>query len=157
MIIAPTNHLVIAGRVFTDLTNLIIVYGFLSSNTRCTLRRAAAASGYTPSGLNKFRMQAFWLDRQVGVTNSGRTLQPGYSDNDVGWDSAAVFSTAKYLGGSGGWGPGQGQTIATNDFSQVREAAIDLQVPNGKFAFIELVGTAASGTSAFIGYGYEEA
>jgi hypothetical protein len=132
-----------------------MIYGFISSNARTTMRRAGVSSGYTPSGANKFRWLAARYERQNGAANTGRVIYPGYADNDVGWDSPTLFTTPKYLGGDQAWGFSGGDT-GNGLPSHVGEIAIDLLVLNAKFPFIQL-STGADGTTAVIGYGYEEA
>lgn len=140
--------LTVAGRVFTDLDNLKILRGRVadSTNSYGTFREENGSAGYTPSGLNNFRVRAI---RVIGDSGSG-DLYFGQSDDDVGASSAGAPTNFVPPGNSTVLG-----LIANLGVRNDIELPSDFLVENGKYLSLSGAATAASATVEV--YGYEEA
>ena len=90
-------YIIIGGRKFTDLTNLKTLYGYAAggASKKCTFR-TAVGDGYQVPVAKKFVVCA------VEFTGSAANsfCQLGYSDNNVGLDSATAFTNPVYPGGN---------------------------------------------------------
>lgn len=88
----------ISGRVFTDLSNLIVTYGSTdAANNRTTLRKQNGTSGYQiPVGKTYF----IWaIQAYVRTAGAGDFIGLAYADNDVGVTTNTAFTNAVYPGG----------------------------------------------------------
>jgi hypothetical protein len=134
-LVVPPSYipsLTVGGRVFTDLANLIILYGLVqgTTNVNGTFRRqtGTATAGYTPSGAKSFRALAIKTQVQHTTATASYGHVIGYSDNDVGVAAAAALTNFKQLGGgASGFG-----AINSNNLN-VFEYPIDFVVPNAKY------------------------
>lgn len=147
----PTNNtLTVGGRVFTDFTNLIVLYASFGGATPYSTARLMTGSGgtgYTPSGSNKFRVLAVQAFANGGAAGA---VGIGYGNTDIGFASAAASTTPVYPGGGSS---AQCLFMASSATVQA-EASMNFLVPNGKY--LQLLGDGVSYASCII-YGYEEA
>ncbi len=89
----------VGGRVFTDLTTLIVLAGGnLTINRYSTLRKPNGTAGYQVTVGKTLRIDAcrIWTTSTGGLCNVGLL----YGDTDVGLDSASAPTTAVSYGGS---------------------------------------------------------
>ena len=140
--------LIVGGRVFIDLDNLIILYGYAGANTACTPRKWNGSSGYTPSGSLKFVCLAV---KCTSFSVTAARSQFGSGNTDVGMDSASLPTSPVYVAGSSAV-----QELASGVSGSTGagpyETAVYFEIPNGKFAFCN--GTAGIDRSYLL-YGYE--
>lgn len=147
----PTPSLTIAGRVFTDLSNLIQLVAFVNGvgTGFCTFRKIGGVGGYTPSGAKSFRLAALQVEPTVAFATAGSIF---YSDNDLGVATNTAPINPVYPGGASGTGQSIPLVAASNG-SVVYQKAIDFTVINGKFLGIT---TANQNTTGSIyAWGYE--
>ncbi len=144
------DSLTIAGRTFTNLSGLIIVYGsILTTSHSATFRKANGASGYTPSGSLAFKGYALRLSPST-VASTGGSYSLAQSDNDVGLDSATSLTNPVYIAGSANaFAIAPPQTLAALPI----DFAIDIPVLNGKY--LTLNDSGGVGRIDAIVYGYE--
>ena len=127
MALIPTQTtLTIGGRVFTDLANLIVLYAGPGINSKSTFRTAGGSSGYTPSGSKTFVCAAWRANIAAGTS-----IQIGYTDNDVGLQSAGSFTNFVQ--------PGHGipSFYAAGALENVEQILTDFTVPNGKYLSLD--------------------
>jgi hypothetical protein len=135
----------VGGRVFTDLTNLIVLFGSLSGNSNTTLRKPADSAGYTPSGSKTYVMWA--LSYKHSAANEAYY---GYADNDVGINAAPGLTNAMY--------PGNDGTLARFVYeagTDITSNEMDLGkfvVPNTKYPFFATNGGVTILTGRVFGY-----
>ena len=146
--VTPNNipTLTVGGRVFTDLSNLIILTGNCSgsSSGNGTLRKAGGTSGYTPSGSKTFVAKAI----KVAFGTAGGLVQILYADVDIGASSATVFTNPVYIGGA----PNSSAEI-TGATSSIQESVLpDFIIPNGKFMCTNKLASATACTIQVFGY-----
>lgn len=142
----------VAGRVFTDLDNLIILYGSTTNTNGASLRRANGTSGYTPSGSNSFKILALRQTATLGSTPTNGYGSLGYSDNDVAVNTATAATNPVYVAGALNNFP------FSNPQTQAQvpsEHPLDFTVPNGKFVFAD--GGGGVGSVSWQVFGYEVA
>jgi hypothetical protein len=103
LIPSARSHLQIAGRVFTDLTNLIVVYGGVNTLLRFTGMRVpnGTAARQTTSG-KTFTIYA--VDPVSGGGGNFIYYLLLYGDTDVGLDSSSAPTNAVYLAADSGNG-----------------------------------------------------
>lgn len=141
----------VGGRVFTDLTNLIILIGVLeNAGDFTTLRKMNATSGYQVPGGKTFTAMAIKI--AGAPQNIGCNHSVLYGDNDVGENSASAPATPVYAGGFTAPSATVQSVKDSGGALLFPEAAINFQVPTGKF----MAHTAdASVRSIVYIYGYE--
>lgn len=146
----PVASLTVGGRVFTDLTNLIIIHcGTAGSNTYSTGRRPNATSGYQVPASRTLRVAAMKI-AYLSSTGSGTNIGLGYADNDAGLD-VAVGSLTNPVHCAGSTAvPVMGAGRETGYFAADKETALDFTVPTGKYVF------SRGNTVAMTLYGYLE-
>lgn len=145
--------LTVGGRVFTDLTSLIILYGEVSTATRyTTLRKQNGAAGYQVTAGKTLTISAMSLLYGGTVTNT-TAVALLYGDTDVGINSAAAPTTPKYIGsdvnmfvffsalGAGATPSGPSSTLS----------GIDFGIPAAKYPCMQTNSTTNFG-NAFYGY-----
>lgn len=139
------------GRVFTDLTNLIILYGsVVTAGHWTTLRKAGATSGYTPSGSKAFKTVCVTGACDTNSANCGMRLV--YGDTDVGLDGASAPTNPKYIAGDSTFEVSFAPIGSTTSPQLTPiNSYIDFVLPNTKFL---AVGQTAAQRS--IVYGYEQ-
>lgn len=142
-----TPSLTIGGRVFTDLTNLIILHGAVAAGqANCSLRKANGVAGYAVTAGKTLTIYAC-KGRSNTAANTKIILL--YSDNDMGVDTATAPTNPVYIMGSTA---NYGLTYsggASVDQEQAHE--INFQVPATKIPGVIMV----SSVSYFRAYGYE--
>ncbi len=87
--------LTIGGRVFTDLTNIIMLIG--SSKTgalNCTGRKAGATSGYQVTAGKTLTISAIKMQSE---TTTAWGCYFNYSDNDVGYSTSTALTNGVVL------------------------------------------------------------
>lgn len=149
---AQVASLQIAGRVFTDITNLKTLVcwidGAASGNATATKAETVAAGGYVVPAGKQFRVLAWRFHINVAV---GGRIQLLYSDNDVGsGGSGTAFTNAKYQGGGSSTAGGI-VTIALG----IIEYPTNFVVPTGKYVGVSNFTSVAAGSIQL--FGYEEA
>ena len=137
----PTNSLTIAGMqgiTAPQGANIMTLIAMQSANGGWSTYRdvnATSATGYTPSGSNKF----YVLGCRVVNTSSSIfvDLELGYGNTDVGWNSGAAPTSPIYQGGMTAGGN------AARNVSNIVLASAPVQdcttpgyyLPNGKYLF----------------------
>lgn len=140
----------VGGRIFTDVKNLITLYGNVqgAGNGNSTMRLPGASAGYTPSVGKAFRILAIRFTVTTG--GAGARIFPLYANNDVGLATGTAFTTGIGPGGSAN----EAALSCTTGQNAAIEMALDFLVPNGKFPGIS---NAAGSTAGYCQiYGYEE-
>lgn len=120
--------LTIGGRVFTDLSNLIMLVGCSAgANGNSSLRKPGASAGYQVPVGKSFRVLAV----RATISLAGAATQTiCYSDNDVGFATATAFTNVVYPGGSYDGGTIVFPQAASNT---PIEQSMDFTVPAGKY------------------------
>lgn len=127
----PTQStLTVGGRVFTDLTNLITLLGYVGTNQYTTFRQVNSSSGYQVPGGKSFRCAAIRAN-VFAAAAATYVYGPGYGDNDVGLASVAAPTGIVVPGG------GSPQTDRLFDCSQlgIQESSVDFLIPTTKYPF----------------------
>lgn len=145
--------IIVGGRVFTDLDNLIEIQIYCDSTAAqrySTMRLASASSGYVVPASKSLYLSAFAAMLYTAAA-AAKNIWYGYGDTDVGITSAAAPTNAVYPASSIGTAwlnpPNANGTVANPRF----ETAQNFVVPTGKYAFI----TGSSGIEfAVHAYGY---
>jgi len=144
------DTLTVGGRTFTDLTNLIILYGLVSTAGRhTTLRLPNASSGYQVTSGKTFKIEAIFASTSSA---SAGPVMPFYGDTDVGLDSASAPTNPVYIGGNNNpqaialAGNTSGNLVLSNPIP-----GMNFSVPAGKYPCVY-----AGATSSLVAvYGYE--
>lgn len=145
--------LTIAGRVFTDLENLIILKGYAegTTNVRGTARKQNASAGYqVPTG-KKFVIKAARLQVNNSAANANFAALIAYADNDVGIGSSTAFTNAVYVGGSTNTAAFGAMNALSNT---IQEFFHNFEVPAGKYIGVWALASATNYIGVEI-YGYE--
>ncbi len=141
----------VAGRTFTDLTNLKVLYCDLNGTGAITYNACKLASGtasYQVTAGKTLTIEACQVIAQVPVASS--YFNAGYGDTDVGVRSAAAPTNYTSRGAGTDLIPlGQG-TTATLGYTQFLTRWV---IPAAKYPTVKH--TATSGYFGFICYGYE--
>lgn len=146
------RSLTVAGQVFTDLDNLIVLKGGITStNKRSTPRRGFSTSGYQVPVGKTLRVLA--LELVVTVVGSGEYLQIGYCDNDLGLAGTTAATNQKTLGTGAAVAGGKGDGILQCTTLGLFSANVLMDVPTGKYLFLENYQT-GSYTAHVTLYGY---
>lgn len=140
--------LTVGGRVFTDTSNLITLFGYVNTtNVRTTLRKMGASSGYTPSGSKSFKLQAVRVICAASFQALGFFAQ---TDNDVTINSNTPFTNPIYASGNALWT----MFYTPPNLGAVEEITTDFTVANGKFLSMDSGNVNVSET--IYAYGYEQ-
>jgi hypothetical protein len=146
--LAPT--LTIGGRVFTDLENLIILRGGCSpagANTRTTMRTPNGTSGYVVPTGKVLRLLAVRV-KMSGTFNAGAgQMDVGYADNDVGVNSATVFTNSVTMSVFNRVG-----CQVSADQGGYAEEALNFTIPAGKYPNTENANATVATSGQFYGY-----
>lgn len=131
--------ILVGGRVFVDLTNLIYLFGFNSNvNLFATLRLANATAGYQVSGtLTTYAVDGLF---ESGILKAVLL----YGDTDVGFSAGAAPTNPVYLAGD----TAMKVLVSNNTYS--KSFAMNFQTPNTKYPCIKAIGDAGS----FAAYAY---
>lgn len=146
------DTLTVGGRVFTDLTNLIILGmangGGFNSTFRKQYPTNVTGAGYQVTGGKSLTLWAAQI-LALGADN----IQILYSDNDVGLSSGTAFTNPVYPHGNTGyyiWSSTGGVNIATS-FKAWHDINMHFVIPAAKYVSC-IIGT---NTTAANVYGYE--
>jgi len=130
----------ISGRVYVDLTNLIILYYYVPTSGNFTTGRAAgASSGYQVSG-------TLTISSVYSVPNSPTAGLQGiilYGDNDVGLNTSAP-TNPKYIDSN------FGLKVVIAIGTGISCVPFSFAIPNGKYPAM----SAANDGGSFMSYGY---
>lgn len=88
----------VGGRVFTDLTTIISLCGYCSSNRQFTLRKPGVGSGYAVTTGKTLTIHAAKISCTSPAGFYG--FECVQSDNDIGVDSATAFTNPVYQFGA---------------------------------------------------------
>lgn len=144
---SPLPSISVGNRVFTDVTNLIILYGYCAgTNNHATFRTLNGTAGYTPSGSKTYVAQA--IKFSSGGT-AALQFGIGYASNDVGFASATAFTSGVYMGGAASTMFNSVSGVGSNG-----EAPISFTVLNAKYPFLDC--SLSNGTAGVFLYGYEK-
>jgi len=138
--------LTVAGRVFTDLSNLIVLYSAFAGVGAgySTPRLSSASSGYRVPVGKSFRVLAVQVQTNNAVANSGVTL--GYQDTDTGACSNTAPTNGVVIGGTNLYAyMGVGEV-------GVIEYPCDFSIPAGKYLATYNGNTASAGFLKIFGY-----
>ncbi len=142
--------LAVGGRVFTDLTNLKTLVGFVNGvGLNATLRELGETSGYlVPTG-KVFRILAY------SISNYGSSdgLYPGYGDTDVGQQSSSSPTGAVNPLSGGGFLINTTSANATNLVTLELSLGSGLLIPAETYPYIASGGTMVG---TILAHGYEE-
>lgn len=146
--------LTVGGRVFTDLPNLIILYGKVVTGGRfTTLRRGNDTAGYQVTAGKTFTIGAIWGTAEVASSQAAINLL--YGNTDVGLDSASAPTTPIYLAGDATNVIAAGVALlgaaGTPNASFSSFPGLDFRVPATKYPAFK---GSAVGTNLVV-YGYE--
>lgn len=142
--LAIRDSLIIGGRTFTDLDNLIILAGYVVGGNYTTVRELNATAGYEVTAGKTLKILAI----ENTPVDAGSSVDIGYGDDDKGVNAVSSPPTnAVPVCGA----------IANMDFGASgayiqRQQAINFEVPEGKFPYIHI---AAAKTSSVMLYCYE--
>lgn len=145
----------IGGRVFTDLTNLIMLYTYIQNGGAAqygTFRKAGGTTGYTPSGGLTFKFSAARISQLATTLNGTGSFTVGYSDNDMGFAGTSP-TNGKYIANSSAAYYFGVTTLASGNAGLIEEAVMDFVCPNTKFPFALYV--PASLNASVQAFGYE--
>lgn len=139
--------LTVGGRVFTDLSNLITLYGYLGSNGKTTFRKTGAVSGYQVTSGKTLTLAAIRCFNDTAYT-AGAGFQLFYSDNDTGVASVTVPTNPVYYGNdaANGW-------IYQAQSGVSLEQILNFPIPSGKY--VGGAGGASNSQSCWL-FGYEQ-
>lgn len=143
----------IAGRVFTDVENLMLLKSYAegTTNIRGTARKQNASAGYQVPVGKKFVIKAVRVQATNTASNANQVAIVGYADNDVGIAASTAFTNPVYPAGSSTAGAVGAMTAISN---VVQEFLLNFEVPAGKYVGIVAVATAVNYITVEI-YGYE--
>lgn len=145
------DTLQIGGRIFTDLTNLIVLFSSVNSGTHATFLKTyptQGTSGYSVTGGKTLTVQAIQLFSQTAV-NAFNLL---YNDIDVGFDSSTSFTNPVYFTSGSSSQNASIPNIFSASVTQNQFYYPFWRTPAGKFPSISW--SSSNNQSAF-GYGYE--
>lgn len=138
----------VGGRVFTDLTRLIILHGYTGGGATpyTSFRKPSGSAGYAPSGVT-FNVLAAQL--YTATTAAASNPKLFYTDNDLGISSATAPTNQVYMTGSstaaqlgaGSWTAGT-----------IYQFALNFVIPASKFVGLHNGGTFDGNLTLF---GYE--
>ncbi len=144
--VATIESLTVGGRVFTDLNNLIVLYGRAGSGgggPNATFRLSSASSGYAVPASKVLTIMAYKI---INLFSSTQVTGLNYADNDVGFISAAAFTSPVYYAGASNF------DLGTPSSGSFLDGDLNFEVPASKYiGYSNNISTA--GISFFI-YGY---
>jgi hypothetical protein len=91
------DTITVGGRVFTDLTNMIILHGRHVGTNGCTLRKDSGSAGYQ---VTTGKTMTVYATRSWCINAANDTPTLAQSDNDVGVNSATALTNAVQQAGS---------------------------------------------------------
>ena len=138
--------LTVGGRTFTDLTNLKILVGDVSTTNKTTMRVPGATSGYAVTSGKTFVVDVIEF---VNPNTTVSYIQLTYADNDVGVNQTTALTNPVYaLSNSSSYYTSATVAGSHNIFYP------NFRVPAGKY--ITIVGNVNGSYADTIIYGHEE-
>jgi hypothetical protein len=139
--------LTVGGRVFTDLSNLVILMGHtLGTGNASSLRKPGSSTGYTPPVGKSFRLLALKIITNSSSQSGIRLLS---STNDIGNNTATSVTGASYI-----YGDSNNYFTSGTTPGGFLEAAIDFTVPFG--SYLTILSGGSTSDCFVIAYGYEK-
>lgn len=138
---SAVSSLIVGGRVFTEVDQLINLVGYQSgaTNIRATFRKTNGSAGYEVPVGKSFRVMAWEYNNQDQNVADGLALC--YTDNDVGINTSTAFTNPVWLGGDA-----SAAAVSTRGVQkpalQNQSGAIEFLVPAGKFISMQGAATA---------------
>lgn len=136
----------VGGRLFTDITNLIILSGTANAAAGgyCSARKPNASACYqVPTG-KSYRLMAIQVS--VLVIAAGATIALGYQDADVGFGTNTAPTNLVQVAGSG-----NGTGFSTNAIG-ITEYPLDFLIPAGKYLYTYNGGNVSAVQYRMFGY-----
>lgn len=147
--LGTSESLSIGGRVFTDLTNLIVLraQSVGTAGHYNTFRKLNGTAGYQVTAGKTLTILAIKWNNLVASAGAGSTLL--YGTNDVGLDSASAPTGATFQ-----FGTSSGTAVVEIDSNatSIHEADCNFQVPAADYPAMYSLGT---GQQIVTIYGYE--
>lgn len=142
--------LTVGGRVFTDLTTLIILGGYaLSNNSFASLRKPNGSAAYSITTAKTYTIYAAKL---IGYTLGGTGyINVLYGDTDAGMDAASAPTNAVYCNGDAATRYAGVGASSTGTGYFLDGSHTPFAVPAGKYVASKFLN---GGGTAFV-YGYE--
>lgn len=149
--LAPS--LTVGGRVFTDLTNLIVLQCYVSLNNGCTFRKTNASSGYQVTAGKTLTIWAYRLE--TANTASISNGIPYYADADIGFSSGTAPTSPVYIAGGAASTIWASTALAAQATSTpgMKEVATEFPIPATKYAAWNW--SAQNGSLMVTAFGYE--
>ena len=123
-------NLMVAGRTFTDLTNLIVLNGICdNTNQYATLRLPNGTSGYQVPASRTLRILA--VSATFSVVTGAAAVSIGYGDTDVGFSAASAPTTPVSLSNGG-----RAMYVGAGALKPPYEMATNFTVPTGKYPYV---------------------
>lgn len=130
---APSPSLVVGGRVFTDLTNLITLFGSCNGSARVWTQLGDFNGPYqVTAGKTLYLSAAEVTVRVVDGSSTTVDLSIGYGDVAAGLQATTQPTGAVYVGGDDGNSASQ---FPVNAVGQIQYGFSPLRIPSGKFPF----------------------
>lgn len=150
------DTLTVAGCVFTDLANIIVLAGILTTTANIgTLRKsngtAAAASGYQVTTGKTYLVRATKIFNTAAEA-AGSGIEIAYGDNDCGMDGTTPITNPHYWGWNVHSGVSPLTSVATSGANISKEFPVFFPVPALKYCSITSASFSNCGVSTF---GYE--
>jgi hypothetical protein len=141
------DTITVGGRVFTDVSTLKILNGFVATNNNSVLSDVSTATnGYIVPALKTFTIYALKAFH-TGTSASSNQINILYADNNVANDSATAFTTPVYSAGSS-----VTAAIIGHFTTPTIETSFLFAIPTGKYPSMVRGGT---GNIYIHAYGYE--
>lgn len=148
------DTIAVYGRVFTDLTNLLALHGYVATSTRvyATLRKSSSTSGYQVTTGKTLTLSAGNL--MCAIVSSTFGVSPAYGDNDVGLDSSSTpTNVVNFIGSSTAIAMSINTgAAATPSGAPVNSTAWLFQVPALKYPAMLASASGTAVTASFYGY-----
>ena len=143
-VISTRPVVVVGGRVFTDLTNLIVLYGLVTASKVSTLRKHNGTAGYQVAASKKFQFWAWEMDSDTQTAGDANSFKIVYADNDAGVNtgSSATFTNPEYPGDHASLGNVYYVTTTFNARSDTPSGSFYFEAPASKYPAIEGASTA---------------
>lgn len=138
----------VGGRVFTDLTNLIILRAKTTSGTNSSFRTSGGSGGYQVTTGKTLTIRTIRQFQDAAVSNPWSLL---YSDNDMGFATATAPTNPIYS---------YGQTSTSTPFVNSSAGATGERQFHTNFAvpatkYVGVTAAEATATKDYEAYGYE--
>lgn len=152
--LGAVDTITIGNVIFTDVSNLIMVSGYVTDGTNkwTSFRKPAGSSGYTPSGSKTFHVRAVRIF-SLGTVGNGTGFILGYNNIDLGLSGTTSPSSPIYIGGDSTATLANvvvfGSSVVTGT---TIEAVVDFVIPNTKYIFASNAGSASSALIQIFGY-----